>query len=373
MSLKGKRVLVTGATGFIGGRLVEKLVQEEGADVVALVRNWSGCARIARMPVEIVKGDLCNPDDVDAAMADCTVVFHLAFDPTGEKVNTDAIANLAGAAMRHRIHRFVHVGTVSVYEPLPAGEVSEASPKVPNGQFYADTKLAIENTVLQLAETDAFPAVIIQPTIVYGPYCKPWTDGPAKQLLSGKVILPDGGNGICNAVYVDDVVQALVKAATAEGVAGKRFLISGPGATTWREFYESIAAALDVEPPACVPKEDIDQLNSSFVSNVKLLAADPKRILLVPGMRPVAMWAKEALGDGAKTILKKLFGKYRSIAPRPVYLPDGNKLELFSSRGIVVTERATRALDYSPEFDFSTGMSITASYLRWAYLDGASE
>jgi nucleoside-diphosphate-sugar epimerase len=367
MSLKGQKVFVTGATGFIGGRLVEKLLLEEGADVVAFVRNWSQCARLARLPVRMIKGSLADRDAVTNAMSGCSVVFHLAFDLSGVDVNLDGLRALAAAAKHNAVQRFVHVSTISVYEPLPDGVITENSPAEPIGHFFADAKLAVEQEVLHLHETENLPAVIIQPTIVYGPFSKPWTDGPATQLLNGDVVLPDGGNGICNAVYVDDVVHAMIRAAEAGGVEGKRYLISGPEPTTWGKLYGGMAAALDVGPLKYMSREEIERINSNLASSAKLLLADPKRVLLIPGMRPLAMWVKNALGDEAKGKLKQLFGKYRKIAPRPVYMPDASKLSLFACKSEVSISKARAELGYSPEFDIENGMAMTSAYLKWAY------
>ena len=368
MSLKGQKVFVTGATGFIGGRLVEKLLLEEGAAVIAYVRNWSQCARLARFPVQMVKGSLTDRDAINDAMSGSSVVFHLAFDPSGLDVNLDGLRSLAAAAKNNGARRFVHVSTISVYEPLPDGVVTERSPAEPIGQFYADTKLAIEREVLRLHEEEALPAVIIQPTVVYGPFSKPWTDGPATQLLNGDVVLPDGGSGICNAVYVDDVVQALFSAAEADGVEGDRYLISGPEPTTWKKFYGSIAEALGVESLQFMPLDEIERVNSNLASSAKLLLADPKRMLLIPGMRPLAMWVKNALSDEAKGMLKQLLSQYRKVAPRHVYMPDVSKLALFACKSEVSIAKAREKLRYKPEFNLDKGMGITSAYLRWAYV-----
>ena len=82
--LTNATVLVTGATGFIGGRLAERLVVEHGARVRALVRNFGRAARLARYPIELVPGDLRAAESIDRAAAGCQYVFHCAYGSDGE-------------------------------------------------------------------------------------------------------------------------------------------------------------------------------------------------------------------------------------------------------------------------------------------------
>jgi len=98
----GKRVLVTGGTGFIGGRLVEKLVSCHDAKVRVLVRNYANAARIARMPIKMIHGDINNLEDVCNAVEGCDVVFHCAYGNSGsdnkrQEVNIEGTRNIAEA------------------------------------------------------------------------------------------------------------------------------------------------------------------------------------------------------------------------------------------------------------------------------------
>ena len=81
------------------------------------------------------------------------------------------------------------------------------------------------------------PVVVIQPTVVYGPFAPAWTVNVLDQLTTHRGMLVDGGRGICNAVYIDDLVDALLLAAVRPQAVGEAFLISGPQSVTWRELY----------------------------------------------------------------------------------------------------------------------------------------
>src|SRR5690606_32312117 len=81
-------------------------------------------------------------------------------------------------------------------------------------------------------------AAIVQPTTVYGPFVQVWTQSVIDRLKKGRIVLVNGGDGLCNAVYVDDVVTGTLLAATREEAVGEDFLISGPEPVTWWRFYE---------------------------------------------------------------------------------------------------------------------------------------
>src|SRR5947207_8870495 len=149
--LTNATVLVTGATGFIGGRLAERLVVEHGAGVRALVRNFGRAARLARYPIELVPGDLCAAESIDRAAAGCDYVFHCAYGSDGEDdsrrvVNAQGTRHVLDAALKHHVKRAVHTSTVTVYGETADGRLDESAPRRRTGFAYADSKIEAEET-----------------------------------------------------------------------------------------------------------------------------------------------------------------------------------------------------------------------------------
>src|SRR5215470_5160983 len=128
-------ILVTGATGFIGGRVCERLVQAGAKQVKALVHTLQHAPRIARLPIELRVGNLLDRQSLGA-----------------------------------RIERFVHISSAAVYGLRPpAGAHIESAPLRLTGNLYADSKLRAERVVARFASR-GLPVITLRPSIVYGPY-----------------------------------------------------------------------------------------------------------------------------------------------------------------------------------------------------------
>jgi len=165
------RVLITGAGGFIGGRVAEVLHSSGCAQVRAGVRRWAGAARIGRLPVEIVPCDLADPGQVDAACDGVTAVVQCArvAGPGSEA----PLRNLLEAAYRRGVTRFVHLSTTEVYGAVD-GDIDEGHAVGPGQSDYARSKIAAERVCAEYMAR-GLPLVILRPTIVYGPFSEVWT------------------------------------------------------------------------------------------------------------------------------------------------------------------------------------------------------
>ncbi len=366
--LENAHVLVTGGTGFLGGRLVERLLIECGAKPRVLVRDYARAAKLARFGLDriaLVQGELGDSGSLARAVAGCSVVFHCALDRGNRQSNVNGINALVAACLQQKA-RLVYVSSFAVYEPLKDGDLDESIAPVRSGSRYADTKLQVEELVLEAVRKDGLDASVILPTIVYGPYGKAWTTSPANQLATGTVVLPEKGEGLCNAVYVDDVCQALIRAARMPAARGRRYLISGSEPVTWATFFGSLADAIGRPGPRLVSTDELLSGAASPLRAVRLLLSDPKRITRLGPVRALAEWAKPRISPATKTRLKQLYDVYRRRSSPPVYTPSVQQIALYRSRCRVRIDRAVAELGYGPAYDFVRGMDVTAKWLRWA-------
>lgn len=388
MNLHGKKIFITGGTGFLGGRLVEKLILEYKAKVRVLVRNFTTASRLARFNLEIIQGDLCNIDDLRRCVAGCDIIFHCAYGNTGSPKQRKAVTvtgteALAKAALEEKIAKMIHVSTISVYGNTLDGDLDETAPRRRSGDLYADTKLAAEQLLFDYYKKYGLPVSIIQPTIVYGPFAGAWTIWPIKKLKTSRVVLIDGGKGFCNAVYVDDVIDAMLLAAIKDDAIGQSFLISGKSPVTWEEFYGGYEKILGfrstvdmsfAELRAYTKREKKENSKIQQIrriirnrpsSRILQLLALEKPYRLVRFVLPKPLWeiAKLAfLGDNKE----KCPSAYHNI--KPIHLPNGDHIALFKSKTRVRIDKASQYLGYQPQFDFEQGMAITAKWAKWANL-----
>jgi nucleoside-diphosphate-sugar epimerase len=249
----------------------------------------------------------------------------------------------------------VQVSTAAVYEPLPDRELDETVKVEAYGSAYKQVKLKIEDVVLEAVRSAGLDAVILQPTVVYGPRGGAWTDSPIRELLTGTVVLPDRGEGLCNAVFVDDVCRAILAAVAAQLPPGERILVSGEQPVTWKAFYGAFDAmlgldALELQPPEPCPAD-----------------APPDTTPRSSGADRVRQVARRLFG--ARMVGQaNLAARYAIslVAPRRL-VATGAKSALFRSRCHVRIDKARAALGFEPAFDLERGMEATRPYVTSSY------
>lgn len=255
------KCFVTGATGFIGTRLVQALV-ERGHAVRALTRRDNpepppglfseGQDPLKHPLVELVRGDITDADSIRRGMEGCSHVFHLAAyaknwapDPaTFHQMNVAGMRHVFDAAREHGVERVVWTSTIVTLGPTRPGEVGdEDMPRITDACYteYEQSKVEAEKVAAQYVD-EGLPVVIVNPARVYGP--GHLTEGNAlAQLIDqydrGLVpILLNRGMNVANYVLVDDVVQGHLLAME-KGRIGERYILGGENASL-KEFFRTI-------------------------------------------------------------------------------------------------------------------------------------
>ena len=255
-----KRILVTGATGFLGRHLVGQLLESDGTPLRIL--NYGPCPYQQGARLEILDGAITSRPDVERAMEGCTEVYHLAGmvsrNPRDKwkmyDLHVEGTRNICEAALRHRPERIVLVsssGTVAVsHEPVMHDENAGFRIEVVGRWPYYLSKIYAEKVALDYVRRHDLPVVIANPALLLGPgdeFGSSTRD--IALLLEGRLpAIPSGG--MC---FVDarDAAAGLIAAMRA-GRVGERYLLGGVN-WTFKEIIARVAEIARVRPPLLEP------------------------------------------------------------------------------------------------------------------------
>lgn len=340
-------VLVTGASGFIGGRVVEVLHGLGLASVRAGIRRWSGAARVGRFPVEIVQCDVTDRAQVERAVAGAAGIIHCAYGPPDTTIQ--GTRNLLEAAVRNGMPRVVHLSTVEVYGDA-VGEIDETFPLTETGRPYGDSKIEAERVCREFMDR-GLPVAILRPTIVYGPFSRNWTVEIAQRLIRRGIFPPDEDCGGCaNLVYVDDVVAAILLALRQGAATGEAFNVNGAERVTWLEYLQALNSALDLLPIAGRHPAVI-RAGSRVMMPVRGAVGWAYRQF----KEPIMYLYKRS--DLVKRGLRRVEGSIRST-------PGEDEFRLYRRQAFFPVSKATKLLGYEPRFPMHEGVELSAAWLR---------
>jgi nucleoside-diphosphate-sugar epimerase len=341
------RILVTGAGGFIGGRIVEVLHELNPGSIRAGVRRWSSAARIGRLSVEIVQCDVRSVESVRSAMQGVTSVVHCA---RGDAItNIEGTRNVLDEAQRVGVQRVVHLSSVAVYGRRE-GSFTEASPSAPGQDPYGRSKVQTEEICAEYGRR-GLAITVLRPTIVYGPYSDLWTVEFAQRLSAGKWFLPQRyTEGTCNLVYVDDVVKAVLLSLQNERAIGQTFIINGEERPTWSEYFGALNDALGLPPlrPASA-------IRSRMKAGVMMPVRKTAKFILKKFQPFVLQVYKRS--NLAKTLMRHAETAIKNS-------PTAGEFELYSLRVSYEGRKSREMLAYRPAFSMRDGVELSVAWLR---------
>ncbi|MBX7144643.1 MAG: NAD-dependent epimerase/dehydratase family protein [Oligoflexia bacterium] len=273
-SLAGEKALVTGATGFVGGHLARRLLQE-GAKVTILVRPNSpalagkAVAELKSLGAEVALGDVSDREAVFSAIKGQAYIFHCAAlyrearfsDDLYFKVNLEGTKNVLDAAVASGVKRAVHTSTIGVHSHISNPPADETEPYHPT-DVYQVSKVEAEKYARALFESGALRGAIIRPAMIWGE-----GDRRILKLFRGiarrRLPLIGSGKEWTHWIYVHDLVDAYIAAALRKEAVGQLYIIAGRRPVPMREVYRTIAGLAGVKLlPISVPAWPIQLLGS---------------------------------------------------------------------------------------------------------------
>ena len=252
---KIQRALITGASGFLGGRLTEMLVAQN-VPVRIVVRASSNLDHLAQLPVDVVRGELTDADVLNGAMQDVSHVFHCAgcstdwaLAATYYEANVSATqALLLAARYAGSLERFLHISTTDVYG-YPRVVCDEDHPRTFVGLPYNETKCLGEAAVVEAHEKAGLPVTILRPATIYGPRGTAFVTDIVSLLRERSMALFDHGRERGGFCYVDNVAQAMIDAALSPATIGRTYNITDNTNVTWKKDVAELASGLGLKQP----------------------------------------------------------------------------------------------------------------------------
>lgn len=322
------KVLVTGATGFIGQALTRKLL-ERGDDVRVLVRDPAKLTGLGLEVEDVVCGDITDSAAVDRATRDVSIAYAIAgtfrepslSDRRYREVNVESVRKMHEAARRNGVKRIVHCSTCGIHGSIDGTPADETHPVRPVG-IYEQTKADGERLALELGAENGIEVTALRPTPVYGP-------GDTRLLKLFKlasrrpiVMIGDGRAGY-HLVYIEDLTDAFILAGTSPAAAGEAFLIGGPEVPSLNDILDALAS--------------MEGRNDT--GNVVRIPAKPMWL---------AGWLCEAM--------------CRPLGVDPPL--HRRRVEFFINNRAYNIEKAKKLLGYSPKVGFEDGLHRTAEWYR---------
>jgi nucleoside-diphosphate-sugar epimerase len=312
------RVFVTGATGYVGGPLVDELLSC-GHEVAALVRDRERARRLLHPDVTLVDGDVRRVAGLMPAETD--VVVHLAaslFPVSDRSVNVGGTLAVLAEARRVSVHRFIYMSSALVYGPNPPDvAVPESHPCRPNMRF-ARQQLEAEQAILTVADTEGFPAVVLRPSQIFGGEGGSFA-ALVDRIKTGSMMVGRTHGQNVSLTELSDLIDATLACMGAPLAPGEIFNVTS-GQLPVPDLFVRIANGLKVKPPPAIP--------------------------------PVAILAAGALAGASAYLTRR----------PPTFNLDVAKVALFSG-GPRVTDKAREMLNFAPRHR-DPMHAVAAHYLR---------
>ncbi len=323
------KILVTGASGFIGCRLAQILV-DQGHQVIATGRsaNEVETARVTRLTaagIRVHEGTLLDAGFADTLVAGCEAIIHLAAaqhegnvpDAYFREVNVEGTRVLITAAVKAKVRRFVYGSTIGIYGSARDGELDENSPPRPEN-IYGVTKYEAEEVVRQHAQRIEICIARISETFGPGDFrlLKLF-----KAIDRGAFLMLGSGENVRQVIFVDDLARGLLLAAQHPAAVNETFVFAGNEVMSTRTMVAKVAVAVGRKP-----------------SNLR-----------------IPIWPFRAAAAVFEATLRPL-GIQPPLTQR--------RLDFFTKSFLFSTAKYQRLLGFAPQTSFSNGAAVTAQWYR---------
>ncbi len=391
--MPNKKVLITGATGFVGNRLAERMAMGGGYDVSVLIHRFTGpgLARLARLPVEFLAVDILDLKALETAFEELDLIVHMAYGTSGSdtersEVTVSGTENILRLGLAKKVDKIICFSTAAVHGINPQTPiVTETSPYERSTDVYRESKIEAEELVWRFHAEHGLPVVVFRPPLIYGPNGAYWTTRLLKEVQDG-AILVNGGNGRANLIYVDNLIDAVFLAIEKKSGDGESFIVVDDDELTWKQVYEAYASRLTNCPPMVAKTiSEIETIRNSLYPNTlknnfyqpltlipKLLKTglkDPEmrhNMMLVPWLRYVKnKFSREKLKAIKEKNDTQVVASIANNVEQQKKLPHDDLVQLYASKARFSNEKIKRLLGYEQRISFQEAVVHIDEWARY--------
>jgi predicted dehydrogenase/nucleoside-diphosphate-sugar epimerase len=263
-----RRIVVTGAGGFIGGRVAE-LCLVRGMEVTGLVHRPQSSVRIARTVADIRQANICHEDTLAAEFAEADAVVHCAYGGPDEHALAASVvegsACVLRAALRARVRRTVLLGSMLAYgDPPASGTVDERYSQFLGADAYGAAKRTMADQSLSFAREHGQSIIVLEPTCVFGAYGRDFGTTYLNQMGSGDFALVEKGRGLANLIHCDNLADAILTSVDSASLPSGRYLLNeDEWMTTWRDYFLPLWRLFSMAEPPSFTRMELEHVRRS--------------------------------------------------------------------------------------------------------------
>jgi nucleoside-diphosphate-sugar epimerase len=316
-------------------------------------------ARLARFDLDCRLANATEEIGLSGQLDGCDVLFNCVVGDAKTVLRNATASYLA--ARRAGVKRLVYLSSAVVHAQNPAQGTDDESRLIGRQPFkYNVSKVLAEKALRRLRRDGAPEVVVLRPSIVFGPRSLWWTSRIASDIVSGRAYLVDDGAGVCNTVYVDNLVQAMWLAAVAPQAANQDFLVTDGIRISWRKLYESLARAVGTDGASipCVPRDEA----RTFLSR-------EKRKRRLETLHQIARAGSMVMGHLVPETTKERLSSRLQSAIQSAEVPFPLRSELVSLQMCqyqLPIAKAERVLGYRPAVGFDEACRRTEAWLQFS-------
>ncbi|MFC4701147.1 NAD-dependent epimerase/dehydratase family protein [Glaciecola siphonariae] len=310
-----KQVLITGATGFLGGRIVETLLERTDCKVIAAVNNPNNATRISRYDVAMRMCDLNDPSSVKQALEGCDSVIHCAVgtaygdDELIYNTTVKGTETLITLAEEAGISKFVHISSLASVDLASSEQkMTEDNARLStSNDIYSRAKRDAEKIVLDALQRKTLTGAVLRPTNIYGPYSPLFNIGAGRQAVEqGMAFTQSTAQCPSNTVYVDNVVMAILHCLSSEKLARQVYFINDDDKNTYQDFYAYFTHAFETKLE--IGKLKVHQETASSENTLQLIFKDAKDLVKSKELRKlfIKVFKSPLIGKPFRWLVAKL-------------------------------------------------------------------